>query len=145
MSNSTGTHSYSSKISYDAAGGTTYTDVIEIIEMKVNGKKVPATLLTNLNSPGGAHEKRPKLIDAGTVTFTLNWTKSQYNTFLTNLRNALMGWKITFPLVGAEVTASKEEFKGHISNLGVAIPDDDRIISDVEIEVSGLPTFTQGS
>ncbi len=79
------------------------------------------------------------------MTIKCTWTKAQYAVFLTNIRKALMTFKLTFPLVGAEVTASNLTFAGHISKLPLAVPEDDRITNDVTFDVSGVPVFTAGT
>jgi hypothetical protein len=143
MAVSTGTHSYSTTLSIDPAGGTSYTLVVEVKEMNGPGMKITQSDRTNLSSPGAAREKTPGLIDQGQLTMKLNFTKVQYAAFLTMLRKAL-GCKITYPLVGAEVTASTLVGLGSIAEIGQAIPEDDIITNDVTIEATGLWVFTAG-
>ena len=145
MANSTGTHSYGTTLGLDPAGGTSYTTVAEVIEINGEGVEVSRTKMSNLTSPNAYHEKRPGFADAGQVTFKCTWTKAQYSTFLTNIRTALMAWKVTFPLVGAESVPSTWACAGHLSKLGFAVPEDDRITNDVTVDVSGKPTFTSGT
>lgn len=145
MAASTGTHSYSTTFNVDPTGGSTFAAWAEVTEINGPGIKVGSTELTNLNSPNAAKEKTPGLIDAGQLTLKCNFTKVQYALMLTNLRTKGMALKITFPLVGAEITASTLTGTGFIAELGIAIPEDDRITNDVTIEWSGLPVFTAGT
>lgn len=145
MANSTGTHSFGTTLGMDPAGGSSYTTVVEVRKIDRSSLKVTSSSMFNLSSPSAHEEKRPGKADAGQMTLTLTWTKTQYATFLTNVRKALMTFKITYPLVGAEVTASTETFAGHIGEFGVAVPEDDAITVDVTIEISGVITFTPGT
>lgn len=145
MPNSTGTHSYGTALGLDTSGGSSYVSVAEVKKIDRSSLKVTTSSMFNLLSPSAHEEKRPGKADAGQLSLTLNFTKAQYATFLTNVRKALMSWKITYPLVGSEVTASNETFAGHIGELGVAVPEDDTITVDVTVEISGVITFTQGS
>ena len=142
---STGTSSYGAKFSIDSSGGTTYVDLAEVIEITGPAMNVGKTKLTNLQSPNATEEYKPGLIDPDVITMKLNWTKAVFSTWLPLLRTPGMSWKITFPLVGAEVTPSTLAGKGFISKFGLTTPDNDRITQDVELTVSGLPVFTSGS
>ena len=142
---STGTHSYGTKFSIDSTGGTSYVDLAEVLEVTGPDMNVAKTKFTNLGSPNAAEEYKPGLIDPGMLTMKLNWTKAAYSTWMPLLRTAGMSWKITFPLVGAEVTASTLTGKGFITKFGLTVPDNDRITQDVELAVTGFPVFTSGS
>lgn len=145
MANSTGTTSYGADLAIDWSGGSSYASVAEVEDLDFPAIKVPVANVSNLKSPGAAHEKRAKMIDAGTCRAKLTFTQAQYASFLTHLRVNLAAFKITLPLVGAQSVAATITFFGSISALGVPIPADDTITNDVEFEVSGLPVFTNGS
>lgn len=145
MAASTGVHSYSTTLGIDQTGGTTYVVQAEVKEITGPGIKVSSSDRTNLSSPSAAREFAAGLIDAGELSLKLNWTKAQYALFFTGLRKNVMGLQITFPLVGAEVTASKLAGNGHFTDVGLAIPEDNIITNDVTIKWSGLPVFTSGS
>jgi len=145
MANSTGVHSYSTAFAVDPAGGTTFVAQAEVKELSFPGIKISSSDRTNLSSPSAFREFVPGLGDAGEITLKLNWTKAQYNLFVSNVRKSLMGWKITFPLVGSEITASTLTGNGHWTDIGGPFPEDDIITNEVTLKVSGLPVFTQGS
>jgi hypothetical protein len=142
---STGTHSVTTTFAVDPTGGTAYATIAEVIEITGPGMNVQKTKFTNLGSPNATEEYKPGLIDPDVLTMKLNWTKAQYSTWLGQLRTPGMAWKITFPLVGAEITASTLTGKGFLTKLGLAIPDNDRITNDVEFAITGSPVFTAGS
>lgn len=145
MANTTGTHSYSTALSLDPAGGSSYAAVAEVIEITHDGVEVKDTDMSNLQSPTAYREFRPGMADAKTLTFKLTFTQGQYATLLSNIRTKLMSWKVTLPLVGSQVTAATLTFAGHINKLGKSIPEDDRITNDVGVKISGAITFTAGS
>lgn len=145
MPNSVGTHSYSTLLSIDPNGGTSYVAIGEVFKLALPGIKVGATEVTNLNSPGAAKEFRAGLIDGGDFTASITWTQGVYNSLLSWLRKSLMSWKITFPLVGSQVTAATVTGAGHITELPGEVPEDDRITNDLTIKVSGVVTLTLGS
>src|SRR5437868_173042 len=123
MGASLGTHSYSTNFGIDPAGGTTYVNLAEVVDDNGPDIAVGSTKFTHLNSDNAFHEYKPGLGEGGNLSLKLNFAKAQFNTLLGYLRTAGMAWKITYPLVGAEVTASKLEGKGHLAKLGKAIPD----------------------
>ena len=144
MSNSTGTVSYSATFGF---GGNSFPPSVlaEVIEIEGPGFKVTSVDLSNLNSPSHAREFRAGFTDAGEITLKLTFTQSAYITLLSYLNYSLQAWQITLPLVGSQSTAAKVTGYGHISSLGQAIPEDDRITNDVTIKVSGMPSFTGGA
>lgn len=144
MSTSTGTHSYSSTLSWDTAGGTNYTALAEVVNIDMPALKVPAADFSNLNSPSATREKRPKMVDPGSGKFTLTWTKAMHTSLMAQLRTYPISWKVTYPLVGTETTASKATWTGFIGGIGNPIPEDDRITLDVDLEASGPITVTAG-
>lgn len=145
MANSTATHSYSTTLGLDPTGGSSFVAVAEVTHISGPGYKVTSVDRTNLNSPSRAREFVSGFIDAGQATFTCRWTKAEYAILLSHLGTNLMNWKLTFPLVGAEVTASNIAWFGHIEELGTEVPEDDVINNDVTVKISGLPVFVAGS
>jgi len=145
MPASTATHSCGTRLSWDTAGGTTYADIAEVIDLDGPSPKIPAADVSNLQSPNCYREKRPKMVDPGAFKAKMNFTKAQYGQLLGQVRKYPISFKISFPLIGTETTASSATWSGFIGGIGMAIPDDDRITNDVDVEVSGPITFTAGS
>jgi hypothetical protein len=145
MANSTGTVSYSTTLAIDSAGGTDYVAVAEVIEINGPGVKVTNVDLSNLNSPSHFREFRAGFADGGEVTFKLTFTQAQYLAILNMVGTSLMHAKITLPLLSSQSDAAYATFYGHISELGMAIPEDDRITNDVTFKVSGAITWSAGS
>lgn len=144
MPATTGTHVFSTTLQVDWTGGVSYGSIAEVFRISGPGFKVGSSNMTNLNSPNAAKEKKPGFIDAGEVSIGVTWTKAVYNSAVGALRKTL-NWKLIFPLVGAEVTASSVTFSGHLTGIPLEVPDDDRISHTITIDVTGLPVFTPGS
>lgn len=145
MAASTGLHSYGTTLGLDTSGATTFVTVAEVKKITGPGVKVGSSERTNLNSPNAVKEFVSALIDAGELTFTLNFTQAEYAILLGALRKNLMSFKITFPLLPAGLTGATVVFHGHITDLGQEIPEDDIITNDVTVKVSDLPVFTAGT
>ena len=144
MAASTGVHVFSTTLQVDWTGGVSYGSIAEVFRISGPNIKVSTTMLTNLNSPSAAREKTPGFIDGGECTFSITWTKAVINQAVGALRKKL-NWKLIFPLVGAEVTASNWTFTGHLTALGNDVPEDDRIVCPLTVDITGLPVFTPGS
>lgn len=137
MSASQATHSYGSKIGTSTTSGGSYTDFAEVIDLG-DDIELPGSNVTHLLSDGATKEMKPKLIDPGSATLKLNFTKAQYNTML--------GYVTTRAQRFFKITLADGSIAGpwlaHISKLGTAVPDDDRITNDVTLLRSGVLAFT---
>lgn len=142
---SLGLHAYGTTLSMDPAGGTNYVAIVEVVKIDGMDITITNTNFTHLQSPSGFKEFKPGMGDGGNVTYDINATKGQVNTFFSNLRVASMGFQLKWPLLASETNASNWQFSGHIDKMGAAYPDDDRILVPMSVKVTGKPTFTQGS
>lgn len=75
----------------------------------------------------------PGLGDGGEVTFTIDYSETNYNTLHGILRD-VKSWRITMP------DGETQDFDGFITALGLTIPFDDRIVVPVTIKVTGIPS-----
>lgn len=129
-------HSYGTVLSYCATSGGSYTAVAEVIDLDENFD-VPEFKTTNLTSPSGTNEYKPKLAEPGECTFKANYISSVYNTlFGIMAARTQYFWKVTTP------ENSVAFFFGHISKCKRTEPDDDGIKIDITIKRSGVITFT---
>jgi hypothetical protein len=136
MPASTAQHSYGSTLSQSLTQGGSYTAVAEVIDIDGPGISVPSSQVTNLGSPLAHHEKRPKLVDPGKVTFTINYTYAQWLTLMGYATGRQqVWWKITYPDLHGQ------NFNAHISSFKGKVPLDDPITDDIELDVNGPITL----
>lgn len=160
MSEATGMHSYQAHV-YAAPYGTAnplgadpelggFTKLAEVIS--INGLPMSATVtkVTHLSSDGKAQEKVPGFLDAGQITFRLNYQASAipgklaYAGLLALLPQASdtfpgwgrYQWVVQFPDAGQWYATA------FIQGTPFEVPEDDRITVEVTLEVSGRPVFT---
>lgn len=160
MAGSKGMHSYKTFIFNAAFGvadpagdqlGGEWTPIAEVISINGLPMNPSVTRLTHLDSDTKAHEKIPGFLDAGQITFRVN-----YHSALTAGKLALPAlmallphpdvndvspawgryqWVVQFP-DGAQWYAT-----AFIQGMPFDVPDDDRIAVEFTLEVSGRPTF----
>lgn len=128
---------YGSFIQLSTDGGNTYTQYGEIIKIGlpgINGKVIEAS---HMASPSGWDEFIPGMVDAGELTVELNFTKAQFNSFISLFRSTNMFAKLGFStgslLVGACL----------MQKLGSEVPLKDRITATIGVKWTGKPVFTQ--
>ncbi len=125
--------------------GVTYSFVTELLEVERPGKKRKVVDRTHLLSPSRAREKLAGLIDSGQVK-----VKHSYQPVLETTLNSyfdagtLLYWRITIP--DGTVTNSTVVFRAFVAEgPSGPFPMDDLVASESTLEVSGKPTWTQGS
>lgn len=90
--------------------------------------------VTSLSSTGGYREFIGGFRDGGTVTLPMNFTRSTYETMNNDFEaNVHQHYEIELP----DTETTTFEFVGLVTELGLAIPVDDKITADVTIKVSG--------
>ena len=136
MAASVGQHSYTSTLGYGADSVTisTITNLTDLIDADADGFKIGETKITHIASPNGFHEYTPGFGDGGTLSCTINFDKTTYNT-LTGFARAIKWWKLAAP-DGGNLSC-----RGFITELPFKVPDDDRITGTVKIKLTGKPTF----
>jgi len=95
--------------------------------------------ISTMDSTNKWREFIPGMIDAGEVTFDVNYDGSaagNANVLSGALDDAAEVWTITFP------DTSTWACSGFVTGLGHAIPFDDKITQSVSIKFSGSPTYT---
>jgi hypothetical protein len=127
------THTYGSTIGVGPVGGS-FTLIAEVLDISGPDVKVNAVKVTHLTSDAAFHEKLAGLADGGEVTLKLNFIKAQFLTLYGYLR-LLKGWKITF------ADSSNFIMAGFITNIKVEAQEDQQIIANVTVTVTGAPVF----
>jgi hypothetical protein len=130
---------------YSTNGGSSYTTFGQISDFQLPQIDVHDVDTSNIEMVNPWRTFQPGLIDGKVLKFKMIFAKANYNTVLNNLR--LNGANYLFKIVFSDIntTASTFVFSGYLRMLGGAAPLDDMITCDIEIKVSGQPTFTPGT
>jgi hypothetical protein len=146
----TKTKSYGAKLSY-VSSGTSYTDLTDIISITLPNLERADVDLTHLESGNNYREYGGGWIEPGTIEFEGYFTKTQFSTLKATLLDGGSdgySWKVTFPLISGESTASTLVATGYLKSIGSNAIDsspDGRITCPFAVKVTGKPTFTAGS
>lgn len=123
----------------------TYTDTgLEIKDFSAPELTRDTVDVTNHRSPGGFKEYIPALLDAGEVSFTVNYVprhSANPEHPLGVLLNQLYevgntAWRIRY------TDGTFEEFLGSVTGFSRAIPVEDAMTADITMKVSGKPELT---
>lgn len=122
--------------------GSNWVDLAEINSITGPGKSRDTIDVTSLDSTGGYREFIGGFRDGGTVSLPMNFTRATYELMNTDFESAdLQNYEILLP----DTEGSSFEFEGLVTELGLAIPTDDKITADVTIKVSGQIIMNSGS
>lgn len=95
--------------------------------------------VTNLDSTGGYREFISGFRDAGEVTLTMNFTFATWQDFKDDIDNDdAVAYSITLPNTEGTIIS----FDGLVTSLGMAIPFDDKVTSDVTIKIDSVLTIS---
>lgn len=91
--------------------------------------------VTNLDSTGGYREFIAGFRDAGEVTLTMNFTFTTWQDFKDDIdQEGSVAYSITLPNTEGTIIS----FDGLVTALGMAIPFDDKVTSDVTIKIDSV-------
>jgi len=122
--------------------GTNWVAIAEINSITGPGKTRDTIDVTSLDSTGGYREFIGGFRDGGTVTLPMNFTRDTYDLMNTDFESdVLKNYEIYLPDTGG----TSFEFEALVTELGLAIPADDKITSDVTLKISGQITVNSGS
>jgi predicted secreted protein len=90
--------------------------------------------VTSLDSTGGYREFIAGFRDAGTISLSMNYTKTTYTVIKQDFENPdPQAYTIIFDDTGA----SEFNFSGYVTECPLTIPVDDKITADVTIKITG--------
>lgn len=95
--------------------------------------------VTSLDSTGGYKEFIGSFRDGGTVTLNMNFTRATYDDFNDDFESED---KQTYDIVLPDAGNTTFSFSGLVTDLGLAIPMEDKVSADVSIKISGQVTLT---
>ena len=98
--------------------------------------------VTSLDSTGGYREFITGFRDAGTISLSMNFTRSTYNTFQDDFESPDTHY---YEIVLPDVENTTLEFAGLVTEIPITIPTDDKITADVTIKISGPVVLNSGS
>ena len=122
--------------------GANWVDIAEINSIAGPTKTRDTIDVTSLDSTGGYREFIGGFRDGGTVTLPMNFTRDTYDLMNDDFESDLLqNYEILLP----DVEITSFEFEALVTELGLAIPTDDKITADVTLKVSGKVVINSGS
>jgi predicted secreted protein len=122
--------------------GSDWEDIAEINSITGPGKSRKTIDVTSLDSTDGYMEFIAGFRDAGTVALAMNFTRDTYDLMNGDFEDDdLQNYSIVLP----DPDETTFEFIGLVTELGLAIPTDDKITSDVTIKISGNAVTNSGA
>lgn len=122
--------------------GAIWQDLAEVNNISGPGMTRETIDTTHLATKGGYRTFITGFRDAGTITFSMNFERDDYDFMKSDFENNdLQDYEIVLP--DAEVTSF--EFQGLVTELPLTIPPDDKVTVDVTIKISGEVTIESGS
>jgi len=98
--------------------------------------------VTNFDSTSNYREFITGLRDAGTVTFTMNFTRDTYDTIKSDYESDTAQ---NYEFVLNDSVFTSFEFSGFVTELPLEVPVDDRVTVNVTIKITGAITVNSGS
>lgn len=145
----THSHPAGSYISYDADGTPPYTDLAEIISIDAPEVAREPSVDTKLESTDKIKITTPGMKDPGESGFVVYMTKTQVATLIGFYNSGTTYyWKITFPLIDSESTASILVWQGWVMSYKaeqVEAESNDKWRVNFRIKNTTMPVFTAGS
>jgi predicted secreted protein len=122
--------------------GSEWENIAEINTVTGPGRSRDTIDVTSLQSTGGYREFIAGFRDAGTCALAMNFTRNTYELMNDDFEvDTLQNYEIVLP----DAESTTIEFIGFVTELGLAIPTDDKITSDVTIKISGKPVINSGA
>ena len=122
--------------------GTAWVNTAEVNTITGPGMTRDVIDVTSLGSTGGYREFITGFRNAGTVTFSMNFTRATYDTMKADFESdALQNYEIVL----SDSDTTTLEFEGLVTELPLTVPPDDKVTVDITIQISGEPTVNSGS
>lgn len=108
--------------------------VAEINNINGPSKTRDSIDVTSLDSAGGYREFIGGFKDGGEVSFTMNFTRDGYILLNDDYESSdLQNYSIRLP----DQTSTQFDFFALVTAIGLGIPMDDKVVSDITLKVSG--------
>jgi len=124
------------------SSGSSWQNISEINSITGPGMSRDTIDVTSLDSTGGYREFITGFRNAGTITLSMNFTRTTYDLMKSDFESdTLQNYEIVLP----DADNTSLEFEGLVTELPLTIPADDKITADVTIQISGQVTVNSGS
>lgn len=97
--------------------------------------------VTSLDSTGGYREFITGFRDAGTISLTMNFTRSTYELMKTDFESPIAQ---NYQIVLSDAENTGFDFEGLVTEIPLTIPTDDKITVDVTIKLTGEVLLSSG-
>ena len=127
----------------DGASPEVFTTIAEVTGIEVGKMSAKMLDMTNHSSEDGWAEKLPGILEAGQVSFDINFiptatTHGLSAGLLKMLQNrTLKNYRVTFP----DSPATSWTFAGYVAEFHPSAPVDGKLSAKVTIELTGKPTL----
>jgi len=122
--------------------GSNWVEIAEITEISGPGKTRDVIDVTSLDSTDLYRVFIAGFRDAGTVTYTVIFTRATYEVINDDFESdTLQNYEILLP----DAESTSFEFEGLVTELPLSIPPDDAVKMSVSIKLSGQVTVNSGS
>lgn len=122
--------------------GTAWVSVGEVINITGPSMSRETIDVTSLASTGGYREFIAGFRDPGTVTFTMNFTRSDYDTMKTDFESDT---EVDYELILPDDDVTTLEFSGLVTELPLNLDPGSQITCNITIKVTGQVTVNSGS
>ncbi len=122
--------------------GSAWVSIGEVLTISGPNMSRETIDVTNLASTGGYREFIASFRDPGTVSFNMNFNRSDYDTMKTDFESdVVQDYEIMLP----DTDNTSLEFSGLVTELPLDISGDSQITCNVSIKVTGQVTPESGS
>jgi predicted secreted protein len=126
---------------WNKAGGV-WESLAEVNSITGPGMSRDPIDVTSLDSIGGYREFITGFRSAGTLSLTMNFTRSSFDKMMADFESDLAShYEIILP----DVENTTIEFEGLVTECPLTIPTDDKVTVDVTIQITGQPVVNSGS
>ena len=123
----------------DGASSETFAAIAEVNSITGPTMSRDTIDVTSLDSTGGYREFIGGFRDGGEVTLNMNFALAGYNDMKDDYElDTLTNYQVVLPDTGNTTF----EFAALVTSLGLAVPMDDKVTSDVTLKISGEVTLT---
>ncbi len=140
---------YGATLAYSTTVGGAYTTLTGLKNFTPPAPKGARVKNHDLNAATQVVTSQRGWIDPGEMPLTLYFDRAQYNTILGFLSTGVeYFWKVTFPMIGGESTASKLTAPGYVAEVKldeISIDDENLVMLPIVVQLNDVPTFTPGS
>jgi predicted secreted protein len=122
--------------------GTAWVSVGEVINISGPTMSRETIDVTSLASTGGYREFIAGFRDPGTLTFTMNFTRTDYETMKTDFESDT---EVDYEMILPDDDVTSLEFSGLVTELPLNLDTGSQITCNITIKVTGQVTVNSGS